>query len=132
MIQQISDELVELRRTAGDLETVKRLGQICLEKTGLPFDYVKQSAPQEVLTVLGQGGSLQPIRAVILAELLLQDSELNREAGRVRDSAIERVQAGALIAASVDSLGLEDQERYRSKLAALMSELQDQSGSGVD
>src|SRR6185503_9403706 len=109
-----------------DLETVKRLGQICLEKTGLPFDYVKRSAPQEVLAVLGQGGSLQPIRAVILAELLLQDSELNRAAGRVRDATIERVQAGALIAASIDRLGLEDQERYRSKLTALMSELQPQ------
>lgn len=94
-----------------------------MEKTGLPFDYVKRSAPQDILALLGQGGSLQPVRAVIIAELLLQDSELNRTAGRMRDATIERVQAGALIAACVDRLALEDQERYRSRLAALMSEL---------
>jgi len=119
LVRQMLDEIIELRHTAGGLETAKRLGEICLQKTGLPLDYVKRSAPDEILRLLEEGGAMQPIRAIILAELLLSDAEINRDEGRVRDAAIERAQAYVFIAASIDKLSVEDQIHYRSKMAAL-------------
>jgi ubiquinone biosynthesis protein COQ9 len=72
-----------------------------------------------MLQVLESGGATKYVRAVMLAELLLQDAELSETKARVREAVIRRAQARALLAASVDHLAAEDQASYRPKLEAL-------------
>jgi hypothetical protein len=113
------EEIMRLRKEGRAGEAVDRLETICLDLIGLPLETVRHSSPETMLQVLESGGATKYVRAVMLAELLLQDAELSETKARVREAVIRRAQARALLAASVDHLAAEDQASYRPKLEAL-------------
>ena len=122
LIEQISIMLAELARMKA-AEKPAYISALSLRETGLPFDLVKHSSPDTILQLLESGGGTQYTRAVVLAELLLQDADLSRTAGKDRDAAISRAQAHALLAHSIDHLSSEEQAVYRPKLEAMSAEL---------
>lgn len=122
LIEQIGIMLAELAR----LKTAERpahISALSLRETGLPFDVVKHSSPETILQLLESGGGTQYARAILLAELLLQDADLSETAGKIREAIISRAQAQALLAHSIDQLSPEEQLVYRPKLDALTVEL---------
>ena len=118
LIEQVSLMLAELSRLKTG-EKPARISALCLRETGLPLDFVKHSSPETILQLLESGGGTQYARAVLLAEMLLQDAGLSDAAGKNREGAISRAQAEALLAHSIDRLSPEEQTVYRPKLEAL-------------
>ena len=58
LIEQISIMLAELSRLKSG-EKPARISALCLRETGLPFDFVKHSSPQDILKLLESGGATQ-------------------------------------------------------------------------
>jgi hypothetical protein len=123
LIEQVSLMLAELSRLKSG-ERASRISALCLRETGLPFDFVKHSSPKAILQLLESGGGTQHARAVLLAELLLQDADVNDAAGKNREAMISRAQAQALLAHSIGQLSPEEQAIYRPKLEALTKKLE--------
>jgi hypothetical protein len=122
LIEQVARMLASvlaLRKARRDAEAAKEIEAVCLQSVGLPFDLVKRSSPETLLELLASGGGTQHIRAVMLAELLVQDAELNDASGKGLEAAISRAQAHSLLAHSIDSLSPDEQAIYRPKLDAL-------------
>lgn len=61
----------------------------------------------------------EAFRAIMLAELLLQDAEIEEQAGKKREALISRAQARSLITHNLGQLSPEDQASYRAKLDSL-------------
>jgi hypothetical protein len=122
IVEQIGLLLRELAR-ARSAEKPQRLSAIFLRETGLPLDVVRHSAPEGILQLLASGGGLQYVRAIVMAELLLQDVAINESVGKVREATVGRAQARALIAHSIDHLSSEEQAIYRPKIEALTLDL---------
>src|SRR5919109_13855 len=122
LIEEVALMLPELARLKSS-EKPARIGALCLRETGLPLDLVKHSAPDTILQLLATGGGTQYARAVLLAELLLQDADLSDADGHKREAIISRLQAAALLQHSMDQLSPEEQAVYRPKLATLRSEV---------
>ena len=121
LIEQVAQMIAEICRLRA-AEKPARLNAICLRETGLPLELVKRSSPETILELLKSGGGTQYARAVILAELLLQDAEASDLAGRNREAIISRAQARALLGSSIDYLSNEEQAVYRPKLQGLTNE----------
>jgi hypothetical protein len=122
LIEQIGLMLLELSR----LKVAERpayISALCLRETGLPFEVVKHSSPETILQLLESGGGTQYTRAILLAELLLQDAELSTATRKNREATISRAQAQALLAHSINQLSPEEQLVYRPKLDALTVDL---------
>jgi len=111
LIEQVSRMLAELSRLKSG-ERPARISALCLRETGLPLDFVKHSSPKAILQLLESGGGTQYVRAVLLAELLLQDADVNEEAGKSREARISRAQAQALLAYSIDNLSPDERKGY--------------------
>jgi hypothetical protein len=122
LIEQVSLMLAELSRLKAG-EKPARISALCLREAGLPLDFVKHSSPKTILQLLESGGGTQYARAVLLAEMLLQDADLSDAAGKNREGTISRAQAEALLAHSIDQLSPEEQTVYRPKLEALTLDL---------
>ena len=114
--------LAELARLKSG-EKPARISALCLRETGLPLDFVKHSAPDTILRLLETGGGTQYARAVLLAELLLQDADVSESAGKNREAIISRAQAATLLEHSIDHLSPDEQAVYRPKLDALRFDL---------
>jgi hypothetical protein len=122
LIEQVALMLAELSRLRAG-EKPARISALCLRETGLPLDFVKHSSPETILQLLESGGGTQYARAVLLAELLLQDADVSDASGKNREVTISRAQAQALLDYSVDNLSPEEQAIYRPKLEALTAAL---------
>ena len=122
LIEQVALMLAEISRMKG-AERPERISAICQREIGLPLDLVKHSSPKAILQLLESGGGTQHVRAVLLAELLLQDAALSESKDKHREAAISRVQAQALLAHSINNLSPEEQAIYRPKLEALIVDL---------
>jgi hypothetical protein len=122
LIEQVVLMLAELSglKTA---ERPARISALTLRETGLPLDIIKKSSPETILQLLESGGGTQHARAILLAELLLQDADLSEAAGKNREATISRAQAQALLAHSIDKLSPEEQLVYRPRLEALTADL---------
>jgi|HubBroStandDraft_6_1064221.scaffolds.fasta_scaffold208657_3 hypothetical protein len=122
LIEQVVLMLAELSglKTA---ERPARISALTLRETGLPLDIIKKSSPETILQLLETGGGTQHARAILLAELLLQDADLSEAAGKNREATISRAQAQALLAHSIDKLSPEEQLVYRPRLEALTADL---------
>ena len=103
---------------AGEIETA------CLHTIGLPFALIKRSSP-EALSDLMQRGGERYFRSILLAELLLQEAELNKEAGKLTEMMRGQLQAFCLISESINVLSRDDQIIYRIKLKQLAKELEE-------
>ena len=122
LIEQVSQmiaEILALRKIGRISDAAEQIEAMCQQNIGLPLDLVKRSAPETILQLLESGGGTQHIRAVMLAELLLQDAELKGAAGKNREATISRAQARVLLARNIDRLSPDDQTVYRRKLEAL-------------
>ena len=87
------------------------------------MDFVKHSAPETILQLLKSGGGTQYARAVLLAELLLQDAAVSKANGKEDEAIVSLSQAQALLAHSVNELSPEEQAVYRPKLEELTARL---------
>ena len=122
LIEQVGRMLAEilaLRKVGRIADAARQIETLCEQNTGLPLELVKRSAPETILQLLETGGGTQHTRAVLLAELLLQDAEINDAAGRNREAAIGRAQARILLDHSIDKLAPDEQMIYRPKLDVL-------------
>jgi len=122
LIEEVALMLAELARLKSG-EKPARISALCLRETGLPLDFVKHSAPDAILQLLETGGGTQYARAVLLAELLLQDADVSESAGKNREAIISRAQAATLLEDSIDHLSPDEQAVYRPKLDALRFDL---------
>ena len=132
LIEQVSQmiaEILALRKIGRISDAAEQIEAMCQQNIGLPLDLVKRSAPETILQLLESSGGTQHIRAVMLAELLLQDGELNDAAGKNREATISRAQARVLLARNIDRLSPDDQTVYRRKLEALDAQI---SGPGAN
>jgi len=132
LIEQVSQmiaEILALRKVGRISDAAEQIEAICQQNIGLPLDLVKRSAPEAILQLLASGGGTQHIRAVMLAELLVQDAELNDDAGKNREATISRAQARVLLARNIDRLSPDDQTVYRRKLEALDAQISDPGGN---
>jgi hypothetical protein len=132
LIEQVSQmiaEILALRKIGRISDAAEQIEAMCQQNIGLPLDLVKRSAPETILQLLESGGGTQHIRAVMLAELLLQDAELKDAAGKNREATISRAQARVLLARNIDRLSPDDQTVYRRKLEALDAQI---SGPGAN
>jgi hypothetical protein len=124
LIDQISIMLAELARmkAAGDRSgATAALNTRCRETVGLDISQVQQMSPEALAQVLDTAAGLRQSRAIMLAELLLQDAEMHSEnAGR---ESLDRLHAFCLIARVADSLDTDDQRVYREKLEGLRVQL---------
>ena len=122
IVEQVGLMLAQLARLKSG-EKPARISAFCLRETGLPLDVVKHSSPETILQLLKAGGGTQYARAVLLAELLIQDADVNDDAGKNRGAIISRAQAAVLLEYSIDHLSPEEQAIYRPRLEALTSDL---------
>jgi hypothetical protein len=122
LIEQVTLMLAELSRLRTP-EKAARISAIYLREVGLPMDFVKHSAPETILQLLKSGGGTQYARAVLLAELLLQDAAVSKANGKEDEAIVSRSQAQALLAHSVNELSPEEQAVYRPKLEELTAAL---------
>jgi hypothetical protein len=118
LIEQVAQMLAEIRRLR-NAERPERIGAICEREIGLPLSLVKHSSPDTILQLLESGGATRHVRAVILAELLLQDAELSEAAGKSQEAMVSRAQAKVLLERNIDSLSPDEQAVYRPKLEEL-------------
>jgi hypothetical protein len=118
LIEQVAQMLAEIRRLR-NAERPERIGAICEREIGLPLSLVKHSSPDTILQLLESGGATRHVRAVILAELLLQDAELSEAAGKSQEAMVSRAQAKVLLERNIDSLSPDEQAGYRPKLEEL-------------
>ena len=122
LIEQVAQMLaviLGLRKAGRTAEAAEQISVLCEQTTGLPFDLVKHSSPETILALLETGGGTHHTRAIMLAELLLQDAELNELAGKNREAAISRAQALVLLERNIDVLSSEEKAVYRPKLEGL-------------
>lgn len=119
LIEQISQMLaavISARKAGRNDEAEEKLAGACQNNVGIPLEIVRKSSPETLLQLLEQGGALQYVRAVMLAELLLQDSAIQEDKGRSSDALIARAQACALLADAVPHLPPAEQSIYRAKM----------------
>lgn len=112
-------EILQLRKLGRAREARDQIATACRQSVGLPLALVKHSAPETILEMLATGGGTQHVRAVMLAELLLQDAEIEEQAGNKREALISRAQARTLIAHNLGQLSPEEQASYRARIDSL-------------
>jgi|ERR1041385_4826627 hypothetical protein len=120
LIDQIAIILAEIARleASGDDSGARvEINERCRQTIGLDIGQIQQMSPEALDQLLETAAGLRQTRAVILAELLLKDSEMHTaDLGRV---SLDRLHAFCLLASVVDSLGADDQRVYRQKLEGL-------------
>ncbi len=132
LIEQAARMLAAIiaHRMAGrDAEAVVEIEKQSLQTVGLPMEIVRRSSPEGLWEILGQGGGLRYSRAVMLAELLLQDAEIARKEKRLEDMTRNQLQAFCLLSECLPVLSHEEAAVYRPKVEALAREVEALSGS---
>jgi hypothetical protein len=114
---------IVLKRSAGRNDDARQdIERACANRVGLPFSLVRRSSPEALSQMIHAGGSPH-LRSVLLAELLMQEAEINQVTGDSVEAVRARVQAFCLLAESIGVLSPEEQAVYRRKLDELAREL---------
>jgi hypothetical protein len=124
LIEQVSIMLAQImgKKAAGDDAGAKQeLDAQCRQTIGLDIARLHEMSPEALTQHLETAGGLRQTRAILLAELLLQDAAMN--SGDERRQAIDQLHAFCLIASAIDSLDADDQRAYRPKLQFLIDRL---------
>ena len=127
LVEQVGRMLAAIiahKKAGRNEEAALEVESTCLQTVGLTLDMVHRSSPEALWSLLEQGGGMRYARAVMLAELLIQDAELCIGAKRPADALRSRLQAFCLLAESIDTLSEEEAAVYRPKLAALAAALE--------
>lgn len=126
IVEQVAVMLVKLTglQRAGEHEQAQgELENICRQHAGMSLADLKALAPPEVARRLEDGGGLRHPRAVLLAEVLLQDAASHEAAEGFATALPGYVHAFCLLADSMDVFSLEEQTSLRPKVQALASRL---------
>lgn len=106
-------------------DATQDLDQMCQRTSGLDLSTLKDSSPDEVASLLEQGGALRYCRSVILAEVLLADAALQAQRDPAAPPPLKNlVHAFCLLSDSIDVLGGDDEITYRQKLRELAAKLE--------
>jgi hypothetical protein len=129
MVEQIAAMLASIiaKKQAGQIaEAGVELENTCLQTIGLNLADLKRLSPESVAGLLNNAGALRPVRAVMLAELLLADAELHEAHPNVVPPVeFNYVHAFCLLADAIGALTTEEQAFYRVKLDMLAERLGD-------
>lgn len=126
LVEQIGRMLSAIlahQKAGRDQEAALEIEATCLQTTGLPFDLVQRSSPEALWDLLSQSGAARYTRAIMLAELLLQDAILCKKNGRPAEALRSQLQAFCLLADSPPVLSPDEAALYRPKVDALAAEL---------
>lgn len=124
LIDQVSIMLAQImgKKAAGDDAGAKaELEAQCRQTIGLDVAEVQQMSPETLAQRLETAAGLRQARAILLAELLLKDAEMN--APNERRAAVDYLHAFCLIADTINALDPDDQRVYRAKLQFLVDRL---------
>jgi hypothetical protein len=127
MIEQAARmlEVILAERLAGhDKEASQKIEHACVQEIGLPFSLVRLSSPETLSNLMQQSGNGY-VRSVLLAELLIQESEINDATGDRAGKIRGQLQAFCLLGESIDVLSPEEQAVYRPKLDKLAGQLRE-------
>jgi hypothetical protein len=124
---QVLAALLGSRKEGRHEEAQQEIENLCLESIGLSWRTVRQSSPEALLEHLQKAGALRHHRAILLAELLIQEAEMSEAEDRISDAIRARLQAFCLISDVLDMLTEEDLTVYRPKLEELARQLEPMS-----
>ena len=128
MVDQIAAMLATIiaKKQAGQFaEAGAELENTCIRTIGHTVTDLKRLSPESVAQVLNNSGALRPVRAVMLAELLLMDAEVHEADQPPRSSMPNYVHSFCLLADAMDALTTEEQTLYRAKVDMLADRLGD-------
>ena len=126
LIEQIAAMLAAIiaRRRAGqNAEARLVIETMCLQTCGLPLETVKSLPPDALVEHLRSAGGNRYPRAVMIAELLIQDAEIFEAQGEPHKALPSYLHAFCLLFDSIEVLSSEEQAVYRPKLAMLAAKL---------
>ncbi|HSI13807.1 MAG TPA: hypothetical protein VK961_17310 [Chthoniobacter sp.] len=108
------------KRRKGEIQEARQdLQTLCLQNVGLPLETVKGLSPDAVAEHLTTAGGHRFVRAVMLAELLIQDAETLETQGDAQRALPSYVHAFCLLFDAYPVLSEEERAIYRVKLEAL-------------
>lgn len=122
LIEQAAAMLAALiaKRRKGEIQEARQdLQALCLQQVGLPIETVKGLSPNGLAEHLSTAGANRFVRAVMLAELLIQDAETLEIQGETQRAMPSYVHAFCLLFDAYPVLSEEEQAVYRAKLLTL-------------
>jgi len=122
LIEQVGQMLASILRLckAGRHEEAGReIDSCCWQTIGMSVEKIRRASPETIARLLEQCGPARHARAIVLAELLLQDAELCDRAGNLEDALLSRLHAFCLLVTTIELLDLSDRAIYTDKLDAL-------------
>ena len=125
MIEQVRlmvANILAARLAGRNDDAMKQIEAACLHSIGLPWALVKRSSPEELSELMQRSGE-RYAKAVLLAELLLQDAELSEIKGNFMERIRSQFQAFCLLQESFDILTPDEKAVYRPKMNALAQSL---------
>jgi len=125
MVEQTSIMLAAIinhRKVGLDTEAMQDVEKACLQRVGLPLSLIKKSSPEQIFDLMQQGGGFY-VRSILLAELLLQDGELNEKTGKIAEALRSQLQAFCLLVETIDVLSSDEKVIYQEKLDKLVQKL---------
>jgi hypothetical protein len=127
LVQQIAAMLAAIiaKRRRGEIaEARQEIDAACLQTVGFTLETVKRMPPDTVAQHLAASGGNRFPRAVMLAELLIQDGEIHEAQNGSQPALVSHLHAFCLLSDSVEVLSPEEQAIYRPKLAMLAEKLE--------
>ncbi len=136
LIDQVAMMLAEIvaKRKGGERGLARtEIENQALQHTGLPMSLIRGATPAMVADLLRNGGELRFIRAILLAELLLQDAEISEESGDKGAALTAYLHAWCLLHDSIGSFNADERAHFGAKQAQAGSRLSELAAElGVD
>ncbi len=126
LIEQIAALLASVvaKQRAGQYPEAKaELEEKARQTIGFGLSDLKRLSPEAVSQLLESSGGLRYGRAVVVAELLLQDAAISEATGESGDTLLNYLHAFCLLSDTIETLTVEDQAVYRPKVDALVTRL---------
>ena len=115
--------IIAKRRAGLLVEARADVNAFSIQAVGMPLHLVRQMAPEALTQHLHGSGTPDHARAVILAELLIQEAEMDESAGNSQAAITGALHAFCLLTTSWPHLAADDQAGYRQKIDILAAKL---------
>jgi len=118
LIDQVAMMLAEIvaKRRGGERALARtEIENQAMQHTGLPLSLIRSATPAMVADLLRNGGELRFIRAVLLAELLLQDAGIAEETGDTSAALTAYLHAWCLLHDSIGSFNADERAHFGAK-----------------
>lgn len=115
--------IIGLRQAGRNEEAAVEVDAACRQTVGLDAARIRRMAPENLAALLESSGGLRHARAIMLAELLLQDADLCELDGRPGDALLDHFHAYCLLRDTMHVLTPEEQLVYRTKMDGLAARL---------